>query len=206
MTGWFLFYSAPRHRDSRCSTPPICSFTQSRCGSVFRALQNISLWLTSSLRMVFGIKNFVDIHACCAGKQQLNEAFRKRTDRSFLHPLPAKLHSWFGWPALSPQIVDLRNDRATRLLYAESCFFEFPLGQLHPGFPLKLRQLITHPSQLQGFCTNAFSCAGRGLIGSAPARQSSCTAEIVNDNIQTNRGPRLQRCACSWKVCTSMKY
>ena len=60
-----------------------------------------------------------------------------------------------GWPALLSQIVDPRNDRAARLRHTER-FFEFRVGKLDPGFSPKLRQCVTHPSQLLVFLCQRF--------------------------------------------------
>ena len=75
--------------------------------------------------------------------------------------LVRKFHRWIGWPAFLSQIVDPRKDRATRL-------HEFAS--------------IGNSSDPVAFFVPAISLAlGVGLIGSAPARQSSWTTETVKD-------------------------
>ena len=44
-----------------------------------------------------------------------------------------------------------------------------------------------------------------GPTGLAQVRQSWCGTEIVKEYMQMSCGPRLQRCTCSRKVCTSTK-
>ena len=103
----------------------------------------------------------------------------------------------------SSQIVDPRNDCATRLRYPEG-FCEFLLCKLDPGFfLLKLLHLVTHLSQLLG------SLYQRFLLRWASAyRLSSSQIEFVcnmiNEHIQTSRGPRVHRRPCSRKVCASL--
>ena len=52
---------------------------------------------------------------------------------------------WGGLHFYYRQSVDPRNNRATRVRYAER-LSEFPSGTLVPGLPLKLRQVVTRPS------------------------------------------------------------
>ena len=197
LAGSFFFYSAARHRDSGGSTPPICPFTHSHYGPVFRGLQHIALLLTSSLPGLWSSISSTLLTQVVRWEAEVERSISKKVLLFFLAPSSRKA-SQLDWV----QIVDLVTTMRRVFFTQKGLFFLKSLwANWTSAFPLKLRQLVPHPSRLRGFCTNAFTCAGRGLIGSAPARQSSCTAEIVNDNIQTNRGPRLQRCACSWKVC-----
>ena len=95
----------------------------------------------------FRCQKIVDMRAWWEAAFQRSSS--KRTHRSFLQYLPRA--SKMDWVAsILSQMVDPRNDRATRLRYAER-FFELLLGNMDPGFSLKLRQLVTHPTHLLGF-------------------------------------------------------
>ena len=122
LTGRLLFHGAPRHRESRWSIPPRCSFTR----PVLRGVQHISLSLSGSpsrLRMAFGTRNFANM------QPHLNEAFRTGLtvlSCTFFH----KLHRWKERPALLSQIVSSRTECATRLRCAGKFFgfFFWPAG------------------------------------------------------------------------------
>ena len=109
--------------------------------------------------MVFGLETFVDMYAWCAGKPHVNGTIRKG--------LAVLSCSTVRGQHFLSQIVNLRNDRATRLRYAES-FFAFLLGKLDPGFSLKLRQLELYSAQLHAFAATISLALG---VGSSAQRQ-----------------------------------